>query len=35
MLAFEAEIVLPGLVQAFEFAGRPQEADKPKEAWTW
>lgn len=35
VLALEAEIVLPGLVQAFEFAGRPQEADKPKEAWTW
>lgn len=35
LLALEAEIVLPGLVQAPEFAGRPQEADKSKEAWMW
>lgn len=34
MWALEAEIVLPGLVWAAEFTGRPQEADRSREAGT-
>lgn len=35
MLASKADIALPGLVQAPEFTGRPQEAAICKEAQTW